>query len=254
MTQQPPPQLRAASVEECPCSECGSKNSVYTDYTYVCAQCGVVSEDDYMWSGMRNMPAQEVFMTTSPVASYPYERLHYFRKRLRQIQGKPLVRIPDDVVQRVKDRFKDISSPISPELIKIFARSESSLRRYARHARIIYNLVHDHAGSPLWIPRDVEKLMEQIFVRFDRHYYQQTHNRKKFLDICYFCRELLQLVDELRPGQHDAHAKYAELFRELRTADSRVHNGTIFNQLFPYVDLDDLAERSPFAPVTLPPL
>jgi hypothetical protein len=65
-----------------------------------------------------------------------------------------------------------------------------------------------------------------LYVRFEMVYSNQNHNKKKFMDLCYFFRQALAHIDEIDESLEAS--KYLDLFRPLRTKQSLEHNETIW--------------------------
>lgn len=211
------------------CYECGSRDLVYQDFTTVCAQCGMVQSSDYIASGVRSMTRDELFQTTTYKKSYPYKRLVYFKKRLRVLMGRQNAKIPDEVVQCVRQHFG--KQALTGEKIGKFVRKRYG-KRLAKHRYKILNMV---SGVQPSLPPQLEDLLGTLFVRFELVYYLRNANSRKFMDIGHFCRKCLKLIDEERRDLQPL--QYRPLFRRLKLKSSRKHNSRLWDTLIAHANL-----------------
>lgn len=181
-----------AAMRAVVCEHCHTANQfIDTEDHATCSVCAAVSRDRLLINS-----AHLHFEETTLQSVVPYNRLIYFREKLRQLQGKSKVKIPFIVTNAMIEECVDNDIPfhnLSPALVRKFLRKRG-LDHYLEQVPAIRRAVCPQLQPPD-IPDELFKLLCNQFVRLDQVFSREyakmgikAFGRKSMISIPLICK------------------------------------------------------------------
>lgn len=210
------------------CENCKRiKVLVQTESNLVCENCGIV--EYYLDNNQNTTTYEQEIHTETNINHGIYKRMSHFNDILSNCQAKNNVKIPEDVIEKVKNEInKEIKKDtITQKKIKSILK-KINCSKYYEHANKLISILTN--TNTLQIPVDIEQKLKTMFRMiqepFEKH---RPCKRSNFLSYSYCFYQLLILLDE---------EKYTVLFPLLKSKDKLREQDIIWKKICDELDWD----------------
>lgn len=178
------------------CKNCNMPYSFVRDVeNMVCSYCGycedlepVATESDWI---ERKGNAREI--------QY-YKKIDYLYKKLRYMEARQYIRIPKDIMARMRHFSSLFKTPISVfEGLRWLKGMDGYYKKYRKHIHfIVYKLTGERITFPMPLKRDIVILYSR-FVEFYRDY---KVNKVKIPPFNFLMRSFIDIISQVRGKKH----------------------------------------------------
>ena len=197
-----------------------TKLLIQTESNLVCEYCGTV--EYYLDNNQNTTTYEQEIHTETNINHGIYKRMSHFNDILSNCQAKNNVKIPEEVIDKVKLEInKEIKKDtITQKKIKNILK-KINCSKYYEHANKLISILTNK--NTLQIPVDIEQKLKTMFRMiqepFEKH---RPDSRSNFLSYSYCFYQLLTLLDE---------DKYTVLFPLLKSKDKLREQDIIWKKI-----------------------
>jgi hypothetical protein len=172
------------------CKLCSGDYIISNDGMYTCRECGYTSS--VLINGFSYKDRQEMDISNK----FIYKRINYFTETINQIQANENIKLPDELVDKIKKELckRNIrdSSKLKPYLLKKILKEIGESKYYENINLIISKLCNK---KPLVIPVNIVDKLKEMFLAIQKPFERLKGDRTNFFSYPYILYKFCELLD-----------------------------------------------------------